>query len=128
MAEAGTVAVLLPGATLVLRETHRPDVAAMRAAGVRMALSTDMNPGSSPVLSLLLMAHLGCTLFRMTVVEALRGITVNAALALGLHDRGVLRAGARCDLALYRIERPAELCYWIGGSPCAGRVVAGVAA
>jgi imidazolonepropionase len=128
MAEAGTVAVLLPGATLVLRETRHPPIAALRAAGVRMALSTDMNPGSSPALSLLLMAHLGCTLFRLTVVEALRGITVNAAAALGLADRGVLRPGARCDLALYRVERPAELCYWLGGNPCAGRVVAGVPA
>ncbi|WP_037300017.1 imidazolonepropionase [Rubritepida flocculans] len=128
MGRAGTVAVLLPGATLVLRETHMPDVAAMRAAGVRIALSTDMNPGSSPVLSLLLMAHLGCTLFRLTVAEALRGITVNAALALGLKDRGVLAEGARCDLALYRVSRPAELCYWLGGAPCLGRVVGGVAA
>lgn len=125
MATAGTVAVLLPGATLVLRETRHPPIAAFRAAGVRMALSTDMNPGSSPVLSLLLMAHLGCTLFRLTVTEALRGITVNAAAALGLHDRGVLREGLRCDLALYRVERPAELCYWLGGNPCVGRVVAG---
>jgi imidazolonepropionase len=125
MAEAGTVAVLLPGATLVLRETRHPPIAAFRKAGVRMALSTDMNPGSSPARSLLLMAHLGCTLFRLTVVEALRGITVNAAAALGLHDRGVLRPGLRCDLALYRVERPAELCYWLGGNPCAGRVVAG---
>ncbi|MCX8133247.1 MAG: imidazolonepropionase [Roseococcus sp.] len=128
MGRAGTVAVLLPGATLVLRETRMPDIAAMRAAGVRIALSTDMNPGSSPLLSLLLAAHLGCTLFRLTVTEALRGITVNAARALGLSDRGVLEPGARCDLALYRVSRPAELCYWLGGSPCLGRVVAGVAA
>jgi imidazolonepropionase len=128
MAAAGTVAVLLPGATLVLRETRHPPIAAFRAAGVRMALSTDMNPGSSPARSLLLMAHLGCTLFRLTVTEALRGITVNAAAALGLADRGVLRPGARCDLALFRVGRPAELCYWLGGNPCVGRVVAGVPA
>jgi imidazolonepropionase len=128
MAEAGTVAVLLPGATLVLRETRHPPIAAFRAAGVRMALSTDMNPGSSPARSLLLMAHLGCTLFRLTVTEALRGITVNAAAALGLADRGVLRAGARCDLGLFGVTRPAELCYWLGGNPCVGRVVAGAAA
>ncbi len=128
MAKAGTVAVLLPGATLMLRETHFPDIAAMRAHGCRMALSTDMNPGSSPALSLLLMLNLGCTLFRMTVPEALLGVTRHAAAALGLHDRGVLAEGMRCDLALYRIQRPAELCYWLGGNPCVGRVVAGISA
>ena len=128
MAEAGTVAVLLPGATLTLRETHFPDIAAMRATGCRMALSTDMNPGSSPALSLLLMLNLGCTLFRLTVGEALLGVTRHAAAALGLKDRGVLAEGMRCDLALYAIERPAELCYWLGGNPCTGRVVAGLPA
>ncbi len=128
MAKAGTVAVLLPGATLTLRETHFPPIAAMREHGCRMALSTDMNPGSSPALSLLLMLNLGCTLFRMTVPEALLGVTRHAAAALGLNDRGVLAEGMRCDLALYRIQRPAELCYWLGGNPCIGRVVAGIAA
>jgi len=128
MAEAGTVAVLLPGATLMLRETHFPPIAAMREHGCRMALSTDMNPGSSPALSLLLMLNLGCTLFRMTVPEALLGVTRHAAAALGLADRGMLAEGMRCDLALYRIQRPAELCYWLGGNPCLGRVVAGIAA
>lgn len=126
MAKAGTVAVLLPGATLTLRETHFPPIAAMRAHGCRMALSTDMNPGSSPALSLLLMLNLGCTLFRMTVPEALLGVTRHAAAALGLTDRGVLAEGMRCDLALYNIQRPAELCYWLGGNPCIGRVVAGM--
>ena len=87
-----------------------------------------MNPGSCPALSLLLMLNLGCTLFRLTVAEALAGITRHAAAALGLRDRGVLAPGLRCDLALYRIQRPAELCYWIGGNPCIGRVVAGLAA
>jgi imidazolonepropionase len=125
MAAAGSVAVLLPGATYFLREARHPDVAAMRAAGVRMALSTDMNPGSSPARSLLLMLNLGCTLFRLTVEEALLGVTRLAAAALGLTDRGVLRTGARCDLALFRIGRPAELCYWLGGNPSLGRVVAG---
>jgi imidazolonepropionase len=125
MAAAGTVAVLLPGATLTLREKHFPDIAAMRASGCRMAISTDMNPGSSPALSLLLMLNLGCTLFRLTVAEALLGVTRNAAAALGLRDRGVLAEGMRCDLALYAVERPAELCYWLGGNPCVGRVVAG---
>ncbi|HWL83962.1 MAG TPA: imidazolonepropionase [Roseomonas sp.] len=125
MAEAGSVAVLLPGATYFLREAKHPDIAAMRTAGLRMALSTDMNPGSSPARSLLLMLNMGCTLFRLTVPEALLGVTRHAAAALGLADRGVLRAGMRADLALYRIGRPAELCYWLGGNPCIGRVVGG---
>lgn len=128
MAASGTVAVLLPGATLMLRETHFPPITAMREHGCRMALSTDMNPGSSPALSLLLMLNLGCTLFRLTVPEALLGVTRHAAAALGLGDRGVLAEGMRCDLALYRIQRPAELCYWLGGNPCIGRVVAGITA
>ncbi|WP_137176578.1 imidazolonepropionase [Roseomonas sp. AR75] len=125
MARAGTVGVLLPGAYYFIRETHLPDIAAMRASGLRIALATDLNPGSSPALSLLLMLNLGCTLFRLTVAEALRGVTVNAAAALGLADRGTLAPGQRCDLALYAISRPAELCYWIGRNPCLGRVVAG---
>ena len=125
MARAGSVAVLLPGACYFIREERRPDIAAMRAAGLRIALASDMNPGSSPARSLLLMLNLGCTLFRLTVAEALRGVTVHAAAALGLADRGVLAPGMRCDLALYRIARPAELCYWIGGNPCCGRVFEG---
>jgi imidazolonepropionase len=125
MAAAGTVAVLLPGAFYFIREERRPDIAAMRAAGVRMALASDMNPGSCPALSLLLMLNLACTLFRMTVAEALLGVTRHAAAALGLDDRGRIAPGLRCDLALYRISRPAELCYWIGGNPCLGRVVGG---
>lgn len=125
MAQAGTVAVLLPGATYFLREARHPDITAMRQAGVRMALSTDMNPGSSPARSLLLMLNLGCTLFRLTVEEALLGVTRHAAAALGLPDRGTLRPGLRADLALFQIGRPAELCYWLGGNPCVGRVVAG---
>ncbi|WP_149539431.1 imidazolonepropionase [Siccirubricoccus phaeus] len=127
MGAAGTTAVLLPGATYFLRDATRPDIAAMRQSGVRMALSTDLNPGSSPARSLLLMLNLGCTLFRLTVAEALRGVTVNAAAALGLPDRGRLAPGLRCDLALFRIARPAELCYWIGGNPCIGRVLEGIA-
>jgi imidazolonepropionase len=125
MAKAGTVGVLLPGAYYFIRETHLPDIAAMRAAGLRIALATDLNPGSSPALSLLLMLNMGCTLFRLTVAEALRGVTVNAAAALGLADRGTLAPGQRCDLALFAISRPAELCYWIGRNPCVSRVVAG---
>ncbi len=125
MAEAGTVAVLLPGAAFTLRETAHPDVAAMRRQGVRMALSTDMNPGSSPARSLLLMLNLGCTLFRMTVPEALLGVTRHAAMALGLPDRGMLAPGLRADFSLFAINRPADLCYWMGANPCVGRVVAG---
>lgn len=125
MAEAGTVAVLLPGATYFLREAKHPDIAAMRQAGLRMALSTDMNPGSSPARSLLLMLNMGCTLFRLTVDEALLGVTRHAAAALGLKDRGLLRPELRCDLALFRLNRPAELCYWLGHNPCVGRVVGG---
>ena len=126
MAAAGTVAVLLPGATYFIREARHPDIAAMRAAGLRMAVATDMNPGSSPARSLLLMLNMACTLYRLTVEEALLGVTRHAAAALGLADRGVLAPGMRCDLALYRVGAPAELCYWLGGNPCAGRVVAGV--
>lgn len=125
MAERGTVGVLLPGAYYFIRETHLPDIAAMRAAGLKIALATDCNPGSCPSPNLLLMLNMGCTLFRLTVAEALAGVTRNAALALGLADRGALAPGLRCDLSLFRISRPAELCYWIGRNPCIGRVVAG---
>ncbi len=125
MAKAGTVGVLLPGAFYFIRETRQPDIAAMRAAGLRIALSTDLNPGSSPALSLLLMLNMGCTLFRLTVAEALAGVTRHAAAALGLADRGTLAPGLRCDLGLYAVSRPAELCYWIGRNPCVARVVAG---
>jgi imidazolonepropionase len=125
MAKAGTVGVLLPGAFYFIRETHFPDIATMRAAGLRTALATDLNPGSCPAPSLLLMLNMGCTLFRLTVAEALAGVTTHAAAALGLADRGRLSPGLRCDLALYGISRPAELCYWIGRNPCLGRVVGG---
>ena len=125
MARAGTVGVLLPGAFYFIRETHHPDIGAMRRAGLRMALATDLNPGSSPALSLLMMLNMGCTLFRLTVAEALAGVTRHAADALGLPDRGSLAPGMRCDLALFAISRPAELCYWIGRNPCISRVVAG---
>jgi len=125
MAAAGTVAVLLPGATYFIREARHPDVAAMRAAGVRMAVATDLNPGSSPARSLLLMLNMACTLYRLTVEEALLGVTRHAAAALGLADRGALAPGLRADLAIFRVGGPAELCYWMGGNPCIGRVVAG---
>jgi imidazolonepropionase len=122
MARAGTVAVLLPGAFYVLRETKPPPVDALRRHGVPIAIASDCNPGSSPALSLLLMLNMASTLFRLTPAEALAGVTRNAARALGLADRGTLEVGKRADLALWRIGRPAELAYWLGGNPCAGVV------
>ncbi|MBL8261337.1 MAG: imidazolonepropionase [Xanthomonadaceae bacterium] len=115
MAASGTVAVLLPGAFHCLRETKLPPLAAFRAHGVPMAVATDCNPGTAPVLSLREAMSLACTHFRLTPEEALRGATEHAAHALGLQDRGVLRAGLRADFALWNIRRPAELCYWLGG-------------
>jgi len=123
MAARGTVAVLLPGAYYALRETKLPPIEAFRANGVPIAIATDCNPGTSPLLSLRLAMSMACTLFRMTPEEALRGATVNAARALGLADRGVLETGKRADFVVWDIERPADLCYWIGG-PLARRVVA----
>ena len=125
MAASGTVAVLLPGAFYALRETKLPPIAALRDAGVPVAISTDCNPGTSPVTSLVLMVSMACTLFRLTPEEALRGVTVNAARALGLHDRGVIAPGKRADLARFRIAEPAELAYRIGGNACRGVVRAG---
>ena len=116
MAEAGTVAVLLPGAYHVLRETQLPPLDAFRRHGVPMAVATDCNPGTAPLLSLRLAMGLACTHFRLTPEEALRGATVHAARALGLHDRGRLALGQRADLALWDIRHPAELTYWLGGS------------
>lgn len=116
MARAGTVAVLLPGAFYALRETRLPPIDALRAAGVPMAVATDCNPGTSPLLSLRLAAGMACTLFRLTPAEALKGVTVHAARALGLPDRGTLAVGQRADLAVWNVGEPAELCYWIGGA------------
>ena len=115
MASAGTVAVLLPGAFYALRETRLPPIDALRKHGVPIAVATDCNPGTSPLLSLRLAANMACTLFRLTPEEALRGITVNAARALGLSDRGRLAVGQRADLVAWNIRTPAELCYWVGG-------------
>jgi imidazolonepropionase len=115
MASAGTVAVLLPGAFYALRETRLPPIDALRRHGVPMAVATDCNPGTSPLLSLRLAAGMACTLFRLTPEEALRGVTVNAARALGLDDRGSLAVGRRADLVVWNAGHPAELCYWIGG-------------
>ena len=127
MAEAGTVAVLLPGAFYVLRETQVPPVEALRAAQVPIALATDCNPGSAPVTSLLLMLNMGCTLFALTPEEALTGITRVAATALGLGaTHGTLEAGKAADFALWNIERPAELAYRLGFNPLAYAVKDGV--
>lgn len=116
MAEAGSVAVLLPGAYYALRETKLPPIDAFRATGVPIAIATDLNPGTSPLLSLRLAMGMACTLFRLTPEEALRGATVNAARALGLEDRGTLERGKRADFVLWQAREPAELCYWIGGN------------
>jgi len=126
MAANGTVAVLLPGAFHVLRETKLPPLDLLRAHGVPMAVATDCNPGTSPLLSLRQAMQLGCTHFKLTPEEALRGATVNAAKALGLHDRGVLRVGMRADFVHWRIRRPAELCYWLGGNLADGVFAGGM--
>ena len=118
MRAAGTVAVLLPGAYHTLRETRLPPIEALRSAGVPMAVATDHNPGTSPGLSLLLMASMACTLFRLTPLEAVQGITMNAARALGLPDRGQLAAGQRADFVAWRLGHPNELAYWFGHNPC----------
>ena len=125
MRDAGTVAMLLPGAFHFLRETQLPPIAALREAGVPLAVSTDHNPGTSPTLSLPLMIHLACVDFRLTPEEAVRGATANAARALGLADRGTLAVGQRADFALWNHEHPRELAYWFGHSTCRGTVVAG---
>jgi imidazolonepropionase len=124
MARAGSVAVLLPGAYYFLRETRAPPVAALRAAGVPIAIATDHNPGSSPTLSPLLMLSMACTLFRLTPEDALRAMTVHAARALGLTDRGTLAVGRRADFAIWDVAHPNELAYWFGRRPGA-RVVFG---
>lgn len=115
MAEAGTVAVLLPGAFYTLRETKYPPIHGFRKTGVPMALATDLNPGSSPVASILAILNMACTIFLMTPQEAVAGVTRNAAKALGLgDDRGTLEVGKRADLTHWDVRSPAELCYWMG--------------
>ncbi len=125
LARAGTVAVLLPGAFLHLRETRRPPVEALRAAGVPLAVATDWNPGTSPLGSLTVALNLACTLFGLSPAEALLGATRHAARALGLADRGALAPGLRGDLALWNLETPAELCGRVAVPALATRVVAG---
>ena len=127
MAKAGTVATLLPGAYYFVRETKLPPIGALRAAGVPLALATDCNPGTSPMTSLLLVMNMAATLFRLTVDECLAGVTREAARALGRPDTiGTLEAGKRCDLAIWDIERPAELVYRIGFNPLHARVFGGL--
>jgi len=126
MAAAGTVAVILPGAFYTLRETRLPPIDLLRKHAVPMAVATDMNPGSSPMSSLLLAMNMACTLFRMTPAEALAGVTTHAARALGLADRGTLAAGQIADLAIWNCGHPAELAYRIGFNPLHQRIIGGV--
>ncbi len=125
MGDAGTVAVLLPGAFYTLRETQVPPVQDLRRHNVPMALATDCNPGSSPLASLLLTVNMGCTLFRLTPEEALAGVTKNAARALGLDDTGRIVPGLRADLAVWDVTHPTELAYRIGFNPLHARLVGG---
>ena len=131
MRDAGSVAVLLPGAYYALRDTHLPPVEALREAGVPLAVSTDHNPGTSPALSLLLMLNMACTLFRLTVAEALAGVTVHAARALGLQaTHGRIATGVPANFVLWQLQEPAELAYWFGQRPACrvvrqGRIVEG---
>ncbi len=126
LAAAGTVAVLLPGAAYVLRDEAVPPVDALRAAGVPMAVATDCNPGTSPLVSLPLALHLACTRFGLTVAEALAGATTHAARALGLAGEvGVIAPGARADLVVWDAEHPAQIVYWVGRDPVAAVVKRG---
>jgi imidazolonepropionase len=131
LAASGTVAVLLPGAAYVLRDDAAPPVEALRRAGVPMAVATDCNPGTSPLVSLPLAMHLACTCFGLTVDEAIAGATAHAARALGLAgEAGTIAAGARADLVVWDADRPAQLVYWVGLEPVAavlkrGRFVVG---
>ncbi len=125
MAAVGTSAVLLPGAYYTLNETQLPPVQALRDAGVPIALATDCNPGSSPLTSILLTMNMACTLFRMTPLEALLGVTAHAAKALGASDHGRIIPGGRADLCVWNIQHPAELAYRIGFNPLHSRIFGG---
>ena len=127
MAAAGTVGVLLPGAYYFLREDHLPDIAAMRRHGLHMALATDSNPGSSPLVSILLALNFGCTIFRLTPEEALAGVTRNGAKALGMGaTHGTIEVGKVADLVLWKVDAPAELAYAMGANPCLRVLKSGV--
>ncbi len=126
MAQAGTVATLLPGAFYTLREKRKPPVQVLRNAGVRIAVATDCNPGSSPMESLLLAMNMACTLFEMTTDEVFAGVTTHAATALGIGDRtGTIETGKRADLAVWDAASPAELCYRLGARPLHLRLFSG---
>ena len=125
MAQAGTVAVILPGAFYTLRETQLPPIDLLRQHGVRMAVATDCNPGTAPMTSLTLAMNMACTLFRMTPDEVLAGVTTHAATALGLSDRGRIAPGQRADLAIWEARHPAELSYRIGATPLYARIHGG---
>jgi imidazolonepropionase len=122
MKQAGSVAVLLPGAFYFIRETRLPPVKALLEAGVPIAIASDHNPGTSPSMSLILMLNMACTLFRLTPEQAWRGVTVNAARALGLSDRGMLAPGMRTDLAIWNAEHPRDIVYRFGHNPCTASV------
>lgn len=129
LARAGTVATLLPGAFYALRETQYPPIERLKGAGVPIALSTDCNPGTSPLTSLLLTMNMGCTLFRLTPAESLAGVTINAARALGLQDvTGSIETGKSADFAIFDVEDPAELAYRIGFNPLHCRYLEGIEA
>lgn len=125
MKEAGSVAVLLPGAFYFLRETQYPPIDLLKQYEVPIAIASDTNPGSSPLCSIRLMLNMACTLFRLTPAEALSGVTQQASLALGLTDRGVLAVGKRADMVLWGIDHPAELAYQFGVNPIQQVVIAG---
>ncbi|MEL7499427.1 MAG: imidazolonepropionase [Planctomycetota bacterium] len=118
LAEHGTVATLLPGAFFCLQETQKPPLEALRNHHVPIAIATDCNPGSSPVVSILTIGNMACNLFGMTPEETLKGMTRNAALALGLNDRGVIKPGAIADFAVWDVASPGEIFYQIGANPC----------
>jgi imidazolonepropionase len=129
MSAAGTVAVLLPGAYVTLKETQQPPIAAMRSAGVAMAVATDCNPGTSPLLSVREAMALACRVFALTPEEALAGATRVAARALGLqNDRGTLEVGKRADIAIWDVDHPRDLCYWLGTQPLSNLLISGQAA
>lgn len=125
MAKSGSVAVILPGAFYTLHETQLPPIDSFRKHGVPMAVATDGNPGSSPMFSILLAMNMSCTLFRMTPQEALAGVTRNGARALGLTDKGIIRAGCAADLVVWDVKTPAELSYRIGFNPIHSRIFGG---
>jgi imidazolonepropionase len=122
MAGAGVVAVMLPGAFYTLREQQAPPIAAFRQHGVKMAVATDLNPGTSPLSSILLAMNMAATQFGMMVEECLLGVTRHAASALGRNDIGTLEVGRKCHLAIWNVERPAELVYRIGFNPLHERI------